>query len=95
MPIVISTSDSAKLEPKRKNRFIVSFDAVPGGGNANALAFACFKGAKPQVTFGDTELSRVNEKWKFAGKPTWNDISFSFYDYITSNGRDSAFSILK
>jgi len=94
MPIVLSTSDSAKLEPKRKNRWVVSFDAVPGGGKSESLSFCAHTGTKPQITFDTVEEARLNEKWKFAGKPTWNTLSYNFYDFIAPTGGQSSFTIM-
>lgn len=97
MSIVLSTSESAKLEPKRKNRWIVSFDAVPGNSTTapTSLAFCAHTGTRPTVTFNSTEVHRINEKWKFANKPDWSDLPFTFYDFITADGVGSAFTIIK
>jgi hypothetical protein len=99
MGIVLSTSNSAKLEPKRKNRWFVSFDSIPGDGNdgvGSKLSFYAKSGTKPKVTFGaDAQVKRLNEKWTFAGGPTWNDLPFTFYDFITKSNEPSAFTIMK
>lgn len=101
MALTLSTSDSAKLEPKRKNRWIVSFEEIPTTSTTaatkrnNILSFCAHSGTRPEITFEMVEVQRLNEKWKFAGKPGWNELSFSFYDYISSDGKDSAFTILR
>jgi hypothetical protein len=87
MAIVLSTSNSALLEPKRANRWVVSFDKIPGGltGAEDALTFAAFSGARPNITFGEGNVDRINEKWNFAGKPTWTPIQFAFYDFLAGS----------
>jgi hypothetical protein len=97
MAITLSTSSSALLEPKRKSRWLVSFDRIPGSDLAanTALSFACYKGTKPDITMDKTELNRLNERWKFANRPAWNDLEFSFYDFIRKDVKYSAFSIMK
>lgn len=43
----------------------------------------------PNVSQGTVEISRGNSKIKFAGKPTFSDMSFTVYDYIGSNVKDA------
>lgn len=42
----------------------------------------------PQVSQGEITVNRGNSVIKFAGKPTFADISFTAYDYIGSNIKD-------
>lgn len=42
----------------------------------------------PQFSQGEIPINRGNSVIKFAGKPTFSDISFSAYDYIGSNIKD-------
>lgn len=92
MAITLSASKSSVVEPIRKNRWIFQFTSVPGGGDQAALAFAAFSTTVPQVSYTTQENQRLNERFWTAGKPTWNDISCSFYDYI--DGSNSAGAIL-
>lgn len=43
----------------------------------------------PKVGVGKTEIKRGNSTIKFAGKPTFDDISFVAYDYIGSDVKDT------
>jgi hypothetical protein len=91
MAIVITSINSSILEPLRKNRFV--FQVTPPTTlstklsttvNADAFAFAAKSCSIPQISFNALEQQRMNERFFFAGKPTWNDLSTSFYDYIVS-----------
>jgi hypothetical protein len=99
MAIVLSDSISSTFEPKRKNRFIFQFDEVPGGSadgkDAESLAFVAHTAKKPDISFNAVELHRINEKFMFAGKPTWGDMSATFYDHISVAGKKSAATILE
>jgi hypothetical protein len=82
MAISLSSSRSSTLEPMRKNRFVMQFAYIPGGGDPTELAFAMHTSTIPQITYNVIENHRLNEKFFIAGKPTWNDLTSSFYDYI-------------
>ena len=92
MALVLTSSDSSTLEPVRKNRWIMQFNTIPGGGAAEKLAFAAHTSTTPGVSFNPTEHQRINERFYVAGKPTWDDISMTFYDFI--RGSDSAGDIM-
>lgn len=94
MALVLSTNYSSSQEPLRKFRWIFQFTA-PAARNTLAtekLAIVCKSCNAPQLTFGETVSDRLNEKFKIAGKPTWNDITLAFLDYI--DGENSAGHIL-
>lgn len=84
MAVAISSTKSSTIEPIKKNRWIWQFTSVPGNGAEaiSDLAFAAHSASVPQVTFNATEAQRLNERFWTAGKPTFNDLSCSFYDYI-------------
>ncbi len=90
--ISLTTSKSSSLEPLKKNRFVMQFTTVPGGGSASELAFAMHSATIPQVSYNPIENQRLNERFFTAGKPTWTDLTATFYDYI--NGAGSAGEIL-
>lgn len=106
MAISLSNAISGKREPKRSNRWILKFETVPvpvalavqgfsnGADNAaESLAIDLVTASRPQVNLGgDTAISRLNEKWRFAAAPTWEPISVSFYDF--DSGQSSATQIL-
>jgi hypothetical protein len=89
MAIVLSSSLSSTLEPLRKNRWIVQFTTAPGATGTDPtgkLAFAAHTCARPTLTFGEVEQHRLNERFYVAGKPSWNALPMSFYDYIEGLG---------
>jgi len=92
MAISLTTSRSSGLESIKKNRFVMQLAAVPGGGDAAELGFAMHTATIPSITFNATEQQRLNERFWTAGKPTYNDLACSFYDYIA--GGNSAGQIL-
>ena len=87
MAIKLSDSKSFKLEPIRKNRWVFQFSAIPGNDNnqSEALAFVCKTCNAPEISFNATTANRMNEKFKYAGLPEWNQISCTFYDYIRNS----------
>ena len=92
--ITLTSSQSSKAEPFRGHRWLIQF-SFPStftafGGNTDArvddLAFCAHTSTIPVITYGVTEMHRLNEKFKIAGKPSWNELSMSFYDYISKDG---------
>lgn len=92
MPTVLSSSQSSTLEPLKKNRWIMQFTTIPGGGSVTNLTFCAHTAARPTITYGVSEIQRLNERFYHAGKPTWSEIPMSFYDYI--QGTDGVSDIL-
>jgi len=91
MPIVLSTAEQSIKEPKRQNRFILKFDAVPGGGE-EALALDLLSAGRPNLSFNSVPINRLNEQFKFPANPTWDPMTCVFYDY--DKGKDSSAQIL-
>lgn len=91
---------SNKYEPKRQNRWVLSFTLTDWiknvvnqmGGDADSfgeeLAFAAHTANRPEVSYEQTETHRINERFYYAGKPTWNELVIEFYDFV--NGPLSA-----
>jgi hypothetical protein len=92
MALTLSSSLSSTLEPLRKNRWVIQFTSVPGGGSAEQLAFAAHAAQRPGIAYNVTEFQRLNERFYIAGKPTWTELPMTFFDYI--RGADSASEIL-
>jgi hypothetical protein len=93
MAIKYSDSKSFKLEPMKKNRWVFEFSSIPGNtSQEEELAFVAHTCAAPQLTFEKQTMSRMNEKFNYAGSPTWNDLSCSFYDFIRNSGTSGALS---
>jgi hypothetical protein len=82
MALALSSTASSTLEPIRRNRWVMQFTAVPGGGDAENLAFAAHTAARPSITYNVVEHQRLNERFYIAGKPTWNEIPMTFFDFI-------------
>lgn len=91
----LTNTMSNKYEPLRQNRWIMTFTSLPEvieGDGAEELSFAAHTANRPQITFDETEYHRMNERFYTAGKPTWNTISMTFYDFI--KGKNSASHIM-
>jgi len=82
MSLVLSSTQSSTLEPLRKNRWVLQFTTVPGGGEASNLAFCAHTARRPSITYNVQESQRLNERFYTAGKPTWSELPMTFYDYI-------------
>ena len=94
MPIVLSSAEHSFREPKRQNRWILKFDSVPNADNtaSEALAIDILSANRPSVSTDPIELHRLNERFYFASKPTWEPVTCVFYDY--DKGKRSAGQIL-
>ena len=93
MPIVLSSSEHSFREPKRKNRWILKFDRVPNHeSGTEPLAIDILSAARPSVSYDPVELHRLNERFWFASKPSWETMSCVFYDY--DKGKNSATQVL-
>ena len=84
MALKISDSRSFKLQPMKKNNWVFQFSAIPGNDSYQneALAFVAKTCNAPAITFGDLDINRMNERYRFIGTPQWNEINCSFYDFI-------------
>jgi len=95
MALKISDSRSFKLQPLKKNNWVFQFSAIPGndGNQPEALAFVAKTCDAPEFsTENDVEIKRMNETYKFAGNPHWNDINCNFYDFIRNSTAASELS---
>lgn len=89
MPLTLSSAQSSTLEPIRNHRWVFQFASVPGATAdtpEQKLAFAAHTASVPEVSFNQIEHQRLNERFYVAGKPTWNELSCSFYDFIRGAG---------
>lgn len=93
MAIVLSSAEHSFREPKRKNRWILKFDRVPNKADGSEpLAIDILSANRPSVSTEAQEVHRLNEKYYFASKPTWEPIDCLFYDY--DKGSNSASQIM-
>jgi hypothetical protein len=84
MPIslVADHVGSQGWEPQRVNNAVLHFADLPGDEELS-LSLASFP--LPKVTNGIVEIGHVNEKRKFAGLPTFDDLSVLYKDYVPVN----------
>ncbi len=93
MNLDLTNKFSSLYEPMRKNRWIMTFTLPTDvAGYGEKLSFAAHTANRPQITFEETESHRQNERFYVAGKPTWNEITMNFYDFI--DGEKSASHIM-
>lgn len=94
--LTLTNTMSHKYEPLRQNRWIMSF-GLPGllpdvETALEELSFAAHTASRPNISFEENEMHRMNERFYTAGKPTWGDLAMTFYDFI--NGDKSASHIM-
>jgi hypothetical protein len=105
MAISLSSAISGKREPKRANRWVLKFETIPypavagnvqgaqlsnGATDASeSLAIDLVSASRPTLNLNMGEISRLNEKWKFAQNPTWEPITVTFYDFDSGLGSAS------
>lgn len=82
MSLALSSTESSTLEPMRRNRWVMQFTDIPNNGDAEKLAFAAHTSARPTITYNVIEHQRLNERYYTAGKPTWNELPMTFFDFI-------------
>jgi len=76
---------NGKFEPQRINNALLRIVGLDGGNSAggeNALELALSSFPIPKRTMGIIEIGYLNEKRKFAGIPTYDDLSVIYKDYI-------------
>jgi hypothetical protein len=73
---------SEHWEPQRVNNALLHITGLEGSDDL-VLALSSFP--LPKVTNGIVEIGHVNEKKKFAGLPTFDDLSVIFKDYVDKN----------
>lgn len=66
------------MEPKTKNRFVVSIDGVP--------SWLIRKCARPKITQGEHVLPHINVERYVKGKSKWNPITITLYDAVVPSG---------
>jgi len=67
-----------QFEPMLKNRFIFEIDGIPG--------YIVKAATLPEIDFEDVTIDYMNTKFKTLGKPTWNDITLTFYQPVVPSG---------
>jgi len=76
-------SNGANFEPQRVNNAVIRIDGLGGAGiDDNFLVLSVSSFPLPKVNNNPIEVGYLNEKRKFAGNPTFDDLSVVFNDYI-------------
>jgi hypothetical protein len=74
------------LMPKLAYRFRVTFDNFGvAGAPSTEMTKQVVKCGRPKVTFDDIILNVYNSKVKLAGKPTWDELSITIRDDVSSS----------
>lgn len=94
MAISLTMSNFNLYEPMRKNKYAVKFlnfaDTARFGAFVNQvkklddLTIACHSATLPQMTIGETEIHRINDRAYLPTKAEFGTVDISFYEYITS-----------
>jgi hypothetical protein len=101
MPSITLTQPSLqKYDALRKNQFVISFNALTDvDGMQEGLTLACHSATLPKITTERKELHYMNDRAYVPGKPEFDTIDFSFYEYVgddpQSFSEKNAGSILK
>ena len=87
MPITLLANHvgSERWEPQRVNNALLHFSDLVGDDDL-VLALSSFP--LPKVTNGIIEVGFVNERRKFAGLPTFDDLSVVYKDYVDKGTAD-------
>ncbi len=96
MAISLTMSNFNLYEPMRKNKYAVKFlnfaNATTNSGmgaffdgfkKLDDLTIACHSATLPQMTIGETEIHRINDRAYLPTKAEFGTVDISFYEYIT------------
>ncbi len=70
------------FEPQRQNNGLIYFTDPTGQLTRDDIRLAIASFPLPKRTMGIVEVGYLNEKRKFAGLPTYDDLSIVFNDYV-------------
>jgi len=87
MPVPILSANhiggtQGNYEPQRVNNAIIGFDNLPGQAKDEIIQLSLASFPLPKSANGVIELGYVNEKRKFAGPATFEDIAIVFNDFV-------------
>ena len=77
-------------EPKRKNRFIMTFDSSLG-----INSWYVESTSRPQITITPTEIPFLNTSTYVAGRFTWNTINVTFRDPIGPSASQALMELVR
>jgi hypothetical protein len=75
---------SGIAHPKHKNRWRVTFAGMGGGENSIPVSMQAITVTRPKLSKSEIELHRYNSTAWVAGKHTWDPMSLTIQDDITS-----------
>lgn len=85
MPLDLTAShigqSSGGFEPQRANNCLLYIEGL-STEDREVLRLSLASFPIPKVSLGVIELNYINEKKKFPGIPTWDDLSVVFNDYV-------------
>ena len=73
------------LQPKRKNKWRVTFQNLGGGADSQPISMQAVTVARPTVSFNKVELHRYNSVAYIAGKHKWDPIDITLEDDVTGS----------
>jgi hypothetical protein len=83
VPLGAGTAAQGLLMPKLKYRFRITFLNFGVSGSTTELTKQVVDFNRPNVQFDEQVIEIYNSKIKYAGKPTWQDISINLRDDAT------------
>ena len=75
---------SGILQPKLKNRWRVTFANLGGGADSQPLSLQAVTLTRPVLSFEEVQLDRYNARAYVAGKYTFEPMTITFEDDVTS-----------
>lgn len=92
----VASDGQALVDPSyeyfRKNRWIMDFAGLPAGINGadkkQALRLNCKTASRPERSFADTKVERINGSINLPGKPEFGDLTVVFYDNLSGVIKD-------
>lgn len=83
MPLTNLTADLLDtLEPQRQSTGTVSFNLSTIGISSTNIELAVRSFPMPKRGLGQLTINHLNETRKYAGLPTYDNLDFTFYDFI-------------
>lgn len=72
------------LQPKQKNRWRVTFANLGGGADSQPLSVQAVTVTRPSLSFEEVQLDRYNSRAWVAGKHTFEPMTLTIEDDVTS-----------
>ena len=83
MPFWTQEVGTADTDPKRKFRFVVTFDGIDAGNGAGGgVAWYAKTAGKPSFTINAAEHKYLNHTFYYPGNVTWNEVTIALVDPV-------------